>query len=138
RCPRLLVCSFLFFFFFQAEDGIRDFHVTGVQTCALPICHIYADLFNRIQRYRRPTCWHILSNTELIIKVCTIHSEVVGTIVTTTYSCSIRLWSQTCKVVDTARNRRQTVNFTSSHRRRSTCAITVQQWITTCRYCNLI
>src|SRR5207302_7274544 len=31
--------SFIFFFFFfQAEDGIRDFHVTGVQTCALPIC----------------------------------------------------------------------------------------------------
>src|SRR5690606_39345458 len=29
-------CLFLFFFF-QAEDGIRDFHVTGVQTCALPI-----------------------------------------------------------------------------------------------------
>src|SRR5690606_14147836 len=29
--------SFCFFFFFQAEDGIRDFHVTGVQTCALPI-----------------------------------------------------------------------------------------------------
>src|SRR5439155_15819290 len=28
---------FLFFFFFQAEDGIRDGHVTGVQTCALPI-----------------------------------------------------------------------------------------------------
>src|SRR5437870_6579254 len=25
------------FFFFQAEDGIRDGHVTGVQTCALPI-----------------------------------------------------------------------------------------------------
>src|SRR2546427_352669 len=28
---------FLFFFFFQAEDGIRDLTVTGVQTCALPI-----------------------------------------------------------------------------------------------------
>src|SRR6266516_27870 len=27
-----------FFFFFQAEDGIRDRTVTGVQTCALPIC----------------------------------------------------------------------------------------------------
>src|SRR2546428_6158285 len=26
-----------FFFFFQAEDGIRDLIVTGVQTCALPI-----------------------------------------------------------------------------------------------------
>src|SRR5256885_12544949 len=29
---------FVFFFFFQAEDGIRDYKVTGVQTCALPIC----------------------------------------------------------------------------------------------------
>src|SRR3712207_7796354 len=29
-------CVF-FFFFFQAEDGIRDIGVTGVQTCALPI-----------------------------------------------------------------------------------------------------
>src|SRR6478609_6448400 len=28
---------FMFFFFFQAEDGIRDKLVTGVQTCALPI-----------------------------------------------------------------------------------------------------
>src|SRR5690625_7021283 len=28
---------FLYCFFFQAEDGIRDGHVTGVQTCALPI-----------------------------------------------------------------------------------------------------
>src|SRR5438874_9637823 len=42
----LLVCAdhldvilhFVFFFFFQAEDGIRDLYVTGVQTCALPIC----------------------------------------------------------------------------------------------------
>src|SRR3989454_12084019 len=29
--------TFYFFFFFQAEDGIRDYKVTGVQTCALPI-----------------------------------------------------------------------------------------------------
>src|SRR2546429_4515581 len=29
--------SWAFFFFFQAEDGIRDVAVTGVQTCALPI-----------------------------------------------------------------------------------------------------
>src|SRR5207253_3613741 len=33
-----ILCYFFFFFFFQAEDGIRDGHVTGVQTCALPIC----------------------------------------------------------------------------------------------------
>src|SRR5438093_6326053 len=31
------VISIDFFFFFQAEDGIRDWSVTGVQTCALPI-----------------------------------------------------------------------------------------------------
>src|SRR5690625_6825929 len=31
----------MFFFFFQAEDGIRDGHVTGVQTCALPIANYY-------------------------------------------------------------------------------------------------
>src|SRR3989440_9178840 len=30
-------CSACLFFFFQAEDGIRDLIVTGVQTCALPI-----------------------------------------------------------------------------------------------------
>src|SRR5262250_3832976 len=32
-----LVSTFFIFFFFQAEDGIRDTSVTGVQTCALPI-----------------------------------------------------------------------------------------------------
>src|SRR3989449_3817276 len=44
RSPFMLVCSVVirlsylfFFFFFQAEDGIRDVAVTGVQTCALPI-----------------------------------------------------------------------------------------------------
>src|SRR3989442_3169656 len=37
-CFSLTICSELFFFFFfQAEDGIRDADVTGVQTCALPI-----------------------------------------------------------------------------------------------------
>src|SRR2546430_10970814 len=34
---RGLVAQILCFFFFQAEDGIRDLTVTGVQTCALPI-----------------------------------------------------------------------------------------------------
>src|SRR5687768_18572112 len=35
RCWKRAHCCFLFFF--QAEDGIRDVAVTGVQTCALPI-----------------------------------------------------------------------------------------------------
>src|SRR5207302_7335651 len=49
RNRSLLLC---FVFFFQAEDGIRDFHVTGVQTCALPICFESEDeqeFFSRIQ-----------------------------------------------------------------------------------------
>src|SRR2546430_9736043 len=40
----------LFFFFFQAEDGIRDLTVTGVQTCALPIYPKFAS------SAARPTC----------------------------------------------------------------------------------
>src|SRR5204862_1893900 len=35
RIPRASCARFAFFF--QAEDGIRDLYVTGVQTCALPI-----------------------------------------------------------------------------------------------------
>src|SRR5690606_15334834 len=37
---------YFFFFFFQAEDGIRDFHVTGVQTCALPIFDAFNVMIN--------------------------------------------------------------------------------------------
>src|SRR5690606_41193381 len=39
-CDRLMMLLYSIssvIFFFQADDGIRDFHVTGVQTCALPI-----------------------------------------------------------------------------------------------------
>src|SRR3989475_8661141 len=36
-CSVSVVYVSLVFFFFQAEDGIRDLTVTGVQTCALPI-----------------------------------------------------------------------------------------------------
>src|SRR2546430_11292436 len=38
RAGDRLVGACVVFFFFQAEDGIRDLTVTGVQTCALPIC----------------------------------------------------------------------------------------------------
>src|SRR5256885_16439630 len=38
--------SIVFFFFFQAEDGIRDYKVTGVQTCALPIAAGKPDILN--------------------------------------------------------------------------------------------
>src|SRR5256885_6210814 len=43
----------LLFFFFQAEDGIRDYKVTGVQTCALPIYRPEGRLPARIHLRRR-------------------------------------------------------------------------------------
>src|SRR5690625_5989096 len=48
----LLVCVFNFFFF-QAEDGIRDGHVTGVQTCALPILVRFEDHMDPIEFHVR-------------------------------------------------------------------------------------
>src|SRR6266540_6161442 len=44
---------FCFFFFFQAEDGIRDRDVTGVQTCALPICPVAV----RVEPYPAKVPW---------------------------------------------------------------------------------
>src|SRR5205085_3485177 len=40
------------FFFFQAEDGIRDLTVTGVQTCALPISYLLAVRVDDTERGR--------------------------------------------------------------------------------------
>src|SRR5215208_8102304 len=40
------------FFFFQAEDGIRDGHVTGVQTCALPISPTWSGACSSATRSR--------------------------------------------------------------------------------------
>src|SRR2546430_4701101 len=45
------------FFFFQAEDGIRDLTVTGVQTCALPIC-VALELEGLSERERFPEGHH--------------------------------------------------------------------------------
>src|SRR3712207_8491792 len=44
HCNLLYLCIF---FFFQAEDGIRDIGVTGVQTCALPISSRMSTLVTR-------------------------------------------------------------------------------------------
>src|SRR3712207_8399890 len=41
------------FFFFQAEDGIRDIGVTGVQTCALPICDLLGEVGDPDQQQLR-------------------------------------------------------------------------------------
>src|SRR2546429_5882849 len=44
-------CYRILFFFFQAEDGIRDVAVTGVQTCALPIYRVHEKQFFRRSRH---------------------------------------------------------------------------------------
>src|SRR5690606_40591033 len=49
-------------FFFQAEDGIRDFHVTGVQTCALPIYQRLPTL--RVQDGEVFCCRTVLARSE--------------------------------------------------------------------------
>src|SRR5260370_11016925 len=57
--PKFVTFSFadnwLMFFFFQAEDGIRDSSVTGVQTCALPILGMEVELLSPspLHCYRR-------------------------------------------------------------------------------------
>src|SRR5258707_1478888 len=48
-CLMVLMCIF---FFFQAEDGIRDIGVTGVQTCALPICFIFHRIDRQAVKYK--------------------------------------------------------------------------------------
>src|SRR5207302_6238070 len=48
-------------FFFQAEDGIRDFHVTGVQTCALPILRGLARAITLVEQ-RDPSVRHLLES----------------------------------------------------------------------------
>ena len=61
----LLYFLFFVFFFFQAEDGIRDYDVTGVQTCALPILYLPPDHFPRfVQLEIKP----FLSTIELYVQ----------------------------------------------------------------------
>src|SRR6266702_5255111 len=52
------------FFFFQAEDGIRDGHVTGVQTCALPIWDPSSSLA-RSMVPPGPVLWPVLEAPEI-------------------------------------------------------------------------
>src|SRR2546426_8491035 len=69
-----IVILFFLFFFFQAEDGIRDYKVTGVQTCALPIF----DFLNKsvmgsmFSRYKTPALvnldFHVTFTPQLLRK----------------------------------------------------------------------
>ena len=56
-----------FFFFFQAEDGIRDYKVTGVQTCALPICWSSSKVLLVVESY--------LNITLIILETWEMHTD---------------------------------------------------------------
>ena len=58
---------FCFVFFFQAEDGIRDIGVTGVQTCALPIYGVFS--------FRRLAVFHIDATAAGLFPGTTQHLE---------------------------------------------------------------
>src|SRR5215217_4263655 len=71
----IVPCRFNLFFFFQAEDGIRDIGVTGVQTCALPISAPTSP--SRCSRVRRrwaascdPARWRARSEERRVGKEC--------------------------------------------------------------------
>src|SRR3712207_7143024 len=72
---------FFVFFFFQAEDGIRDIGVTGVQTCALPIC--ISVLFVLLTAFLMPLCivasWGIRERTlEYMIAFLVLETLIIG------------------------------------------------------------
>src|SRR5690606_40863146 len=80
----LLVC--FWFFFFQAEDGIRVFHVTGVQTCALPISPVGARSALRTREFWLLSVGH--GNALAIVGAVSVHfviyvGETIGLGVTT-------------------------------------------------------
>src|SRR5690606_39637940 len=73
--------TFVFCFFFQAEDGIRDFHVTGVQTCALPIlpnalCPTEYTARPLICPTRRPSVSIIIVPSMILSSIFSFHIEL--------------------------------------------------------------
>src|SRR2546427_9105679 len=63
----------VFFFFFQAEDGIRDLTVTGVQTCALPISPLV-----RSHLIRRGSSFFFFEAGRMVLRVRTVYLSVLS------------------------------------------------------------
>src|SRR5438874_8252366 len=68
-----------FFFFFQAEDGIRDLYVTGVQTCALPISSASnRHLSNNCSRLDTSTLVSVTTSSGFSRRTTSVHFWSVG------------------------------------------------------------
>src|SRR3989337_3202901 len=71
KTPRLsCMTHFVLFLFFQAEDGIRDATVTGVQTCALPIYGIRDAIVTGVQTCALPISRHTRCYRDWSSDVC--------------------------------------------------------------------
>src|SRR5215213_6391460 len=57
----------MFFFFFQAEDGIRDWSVTGVQTCALPISAATRTLISSVDLNRHRVAYVVAVTVTMLV-----------------------------------------------------------------------
>src|SRR5699024_11374756 len=68
-CVMYLVLKLLVVFFFQAEDGIRDRNVTGVQTCALPISGINVPIRNITSINNVKTILFLISATRMKFEI---------------------------------------------------------------------
>src|SRR5438876_2146781 len=76
----------LLFFFFQAEDGIRDGRVTGVQTCALPISLTKLDVLDQCEtvrvcvgyRYRGEVLTEFPEDENVVAEAEPVYEEVEG------------------------------------------------------------
>src|SRR6266511_2418764 len=94
------------FFLFQAEDGIRDFHVTGVQTCALPTCR--SDLLTSCLSLREPLrgcCLWIALPGEGRGSACApsspaSHSSAYGQVTRPLASCALQVTNADPPLVD--------------------------------------
>src|SRR5205807_6516371 len=93
------------FFFFQAEDGIRDYKVTGVQTCALPISYLpLLRLINNPCRSTKPLS-HPLNYLAMTPWLCSgkLHPGIICIVIASTFKrseerrvgkeCRSRRWS---------------------------------------------
>src|SRR5690606_41037246 len=89
------------FFFLQAEDGVRDFPVTGVQTCALPISsaarRVYASPSASSAIVRPPEAEPVSAASTLVASardtsgppsIASTHARKIGRA-----SCRVRVWS---------------------------------------------
>src|SRR5690606_39529791 len=91
RRGRLLVC------FFQAEDGIRDFHVTGVQTCALPISSYPSRVFKGMRMAGRMGGDRVKVKSLRIVKIFNDKNYILVTGSVPGHNGSIEIGRASCR-----------------------------------------